>query len=483
MLTVNRKSSQRPNLWFEKLMAILATVNLGLVLFDISYVNWRDFYYRNLPKLTQVYDPVKGIEPHRETNNYLQTVNKLQEQVNLTGVQSPQVEILLQELRSQSTEIIESNPFAAANKSGTLEKIKNRMREHIKQESAKQAFNSFWSQQHLAANGWQQEINYFDKQIRPLIAINYFRHIGENSELIDNFWLIDLPFVIIFAVELLGRSFLIKRRYSGFSWVDAVLWRWYDLLLLIPFWRWLRIIPVAIRLDQAKLISLHHLRQQIHRGIVASFAEELTEIVVVRVINQVQVSIQRGELTNWLFQKDSQRPYIDINNVNEVEALAGLLVKTTVYNVLPKIQPELIAILRHNIDTAFNQSPLYRNFQNLPGVTQMQNQLSEQIATQVTTGVYTALVSATEDPVAAKLSSKLMERFSDALAAELKQKHTVSTIQSLLTDFLEEVKLNYVQRLSEEDLEKVLEQTRQLRSAQSTSAKLSQATIIPPAGE
>ncbi|MEB3178817.1 MAG: hypothetical protein VKL59_07305 [Nostocaceae cyanobacterium] len=480
MLVSTRKSSPRPNLWFERLMAILATLNLGLVLFDISYVPWRDFYYRNFPKLTQVYDPVKGIEPHRDTDKYLQTVNKLQEQVDLTGIKSPQVEALLQELQNQSVEMIDSNPFAAANKSGTLEKIKNRMRDHINQESAKQSFRIFWSQQNLEANKWQKEIAFFDKEIRPLIAINYFRRIGENSELIDNFWLIDIPFIAIFALELLGHSYYIKRRYAGFNWLDAALWRWYDVLLLIPFWRWLRVIPVAVRLDQAKLISLHHLRQQIHRGVVASFAEELTEIVVVRVINQIQDSIQRGELINWLFQKDSQRPYIDINNINEVEALAGLLVKTTVYNVLPKIQPELIAILRHNIDTAFNQSPGYRNLENLPGVghlqKQLKNQLSEQIATQVTTGVYSALVSAVEDPVAAKLSSKLMERFSDALAEELKQKHTVSTIQNLLSDFLEEVKLNYVQRLSQEDLEKVLEQTRQLRSAQSTVSKRSRFT-------
>ena len=50
-------------------MAIAATVNLGLVLFDLSYVPWRDFYLRNFPGLIRVYDPIKGIEPHRETEN------------------------------------------------------------------------------------------------------------------------------------------------------------------------------------------------------------------------------------------------------------------------------------------------------------------------------------------------------------------------------------------------------------------------------
>jgi hypothetical protein len=49
------------------------------------------------------------------------------------------------------------------------------------------------------------------------------------------------------------------------------------------------------------------------------------------------------------------------------------------------------------------------------------------------------------------------------LGSELQAKHTLQKIQSLLTDLLEEVKVNYVERLSEEDLEDVLEQTRAIR--------------------
>ena len=105
-------------------MAIAATVNLGLVLFDLSYIPWRDFYLRNFPPgLTQVYDPIKGIEPHRETQNYLEAVNALKEQVSQTGLQSKQVETQLQELRRLSVEMIQNNPFQQANHSGTLETV------------------------------------------------------------------------------------------------------------------------------------------------------------------------------------------------------------------------------------------------------------------------------------------------------------------------------------------------------------------------
>ena len=474
-----QKKSKYGNLWFERLMAIIALSNLGLVFFDMSYVPWRDFYLRRVPQITRIYDPIKGIEPYRDTDNYLKTVETLKEEVSQTGLRSQKAETLLKDLSLQSAEMIQTNPFAGAGKAGTLEKIKNRMRDHIYpksyqgKRSATEAFKIFWSQQHLDTNTWQQEIKFFDTQIQPLIATNYYRSVGESGEFTDNFWILDLPFVTLFAVELLIRAFLIKRRHPGFSWLNAILWRWYDLFLLLPFFQWLRIIPVILRLDKSRLVNLDSIRKQFQQGIVTNFAGEITELVVVRVINQIQGSIQRGELTRWLLQKESLRPYIDINNVNEMEAIAQILVQAIVYEVLPKIQPEIAAILRHNIDSALSQAPVYRNLENLPGVKQMQTQLSDQLATQITTNLYSAIVNATKDPVAAKLSSQLVQRFTEALGAEIQKKHVIAELQILLNDFLEEVKINYVQRLSHEDLEQMLEQTRQLRT------KVSVPTVIP----
>ena len=468
------KVSQQTSLWFERIMAITATVNLVLVVFDLSYVPWRDFYFRRVPEITRLYDPIKGIEPHRDTKKYLEAVAGLENQVTQTGLISPQVKAKLAEVRFLSKEMIDTNPFAGAGKSGTLEKIKNRMREHIGQESSKAAFNTFWSQEYLSKHGWNQEIDFFNQKIRPGIAKNYYRKIGENGEFLDNFWIIDLPFVILFATELLGRTFLIKRKYSHLSWLEAILWRWYDLLLLIPFWRWLRVIPVTIRLDQAKLIDFYVIRRQIHQGILANFAEEITEIVVVQVINQFQGSIQRGEITRWLLESDHARSYIDINNINEVEAITGLLMKTLVNQVLPKIQPEVNAILCHSMEIACQQLPGYNNILMLPGLGKAQTQISEQLATQITNNIYAALSSTIKDPIAAKLSTQLIEKFTTSFTSEIKKKQVLQEIQSLLNDFLEEVKINYVQRLSQEDIDKILEETRKMRTESSSSLSIRQ---------
>lgn len=473
----DQKIAKKPNLYFERLMAAIATINLCLVFFDLSYVPWRNFYLQQLPQLTKIYDPIKGIEPHRETNNYLEAVKALEMQVSQTGLTSPATRTKLEELSRLSREMIDNNPFAAANKSGTLEKIKNLMRDRIHNKSAKDAFAIFWSQPYLSQNGWQKEITFFNHKIRPLIASNYYRQIWESGDFIDQFWLIDLPFVLLFALEFLTRTFYIKRRHVGFSWFNAILWRWYDVLLLIPCWRWLRIIPVTFRLDQAKLINIQPFNRQLHQTVVANFAEEITEVVVIRVINQMQISIQKGEIVSWLLKKDNLRPYIDINDVNEIEAIAGLLIQTIVYQVLPKIQPELNAILVHNITTVVDQLPLTRNLQVLPGMAKIQTQLSEQLATQLTTNLQNALVNVVEDPVGAKLANQLTESFTQALGNEIQKQQVIAQIQSLLVDFLEEVKLNYVQRLSQEDIEQILAQTQKLKTQPPIQPVVKQGTL------
>jgi hypothetical protein len=463
------KSPQVP--WFERLMALVALGNLSLVLFDISYVPWRDFYFRQLPVITQVYDQFKGIKPHRDTQKYLETLEDLKIQVVQTGLSSPQVAVKLQEINNLTAKMIDEDPFRLASKSGSLEKIKDRMRERAPnpQQSAKQSFKTFWSEDYLKQQGWQQEINWFDAKIKPLIAINYYRTIGENGEFTDDFWKIDLPFIGIFAIEFLARTYFISRRHRSVTWRAAMLWRWYDIFLLLPFWRILRVLPVTIRIHQAKMPDLQPIRTQISRGFVANFAQELTEVVVIQLINQMQKSITTGELARQLFQSQKQR-YLDINNINEIEAIATHLVQITVYKVLPQLQPDLEALLRYNIELFLKQSPLYQGWKQVPGLGNLPAQLAEQLVAElsklVTLGpqdAYEAFKTASEDPVGTKLSGQLVQHFGQALGAELQQQQTWQEIQLLLSDFLEEFKINYIQRLSEEDFEKILEQAKELQ--------------------
>ncbi len=448
----------RRNRWFERLIAIIAVVNLGLVSFDLSYVPWRDFYFQEFPRLTQLYDPIKGIQPHRETQNYLAHVDELEKQVAQTGLQSPQVEKLLQELRSLSDEMIQDNPFAVANKTGSLEKIKNQIRVHMSRESAHKAFDLFWSFDHLSQAGWQKEINFFNTHIQPLIQINYYRRIGINGKFIDNFWLIDLPFIILFSLEFIAHTFYIYRNRTELTWLEAILRHWYDLFLLLPFWQWLRVISVIIRLYQANLLNLEPVRAQIKRDFVTNFAKELTEIVGIRIINQAQEAIQRGNVAHWLFHPDPRHPQTKINNTNEVQAIANRLIDLSVHQVLPKIKPDIEALMHYSIESILKQSPIYQQLQSLPALRHLPTQLTEKLVTDMSQTTYSTLTTFVEDPVIVELSNRLSQNFSQALATEVQKEHNLQEIQSLLVELLEKIKINYIKNITEEEVEKTWEE-------------------------
>lgn len=457
--------------WFEQLITLLALVNFILVLFNLSYIPLRNFYFRYTPKLTNLYDPIKGIEPHRQTEEYIATVQQLQQQALELGLNSPAVNETLEDLRIQSVNLIDEDPFAVANKSGILEKIKNQIRAKVpgSPDSAKEAFRIFWSPTYLIRQDFQEELEWFEDEIRPLMEINYYRQIDENGQFVDDFWKIDLFFIVIFLIEFLMRTYLVARRYSSFTWFDAMLWRWYDVFLFIPVWRWLRIIPVTIRLHQVGWIDIERVRVQAIRGALTSFAHELTEIVIVQAINQLQNDIESGEFFKQFFESQNRR-YIDLNDINEMEVLATHLVQITVYKAIPKVQPEIEALLRYSIQNAVQDSSFSARIKQIPGLQNFPEQITERLVTELSKlsvegpqNTYESVKTAMEDPVGTRLSNELVRHFGAALGQEIQKEQSLNEIESLLVAFLEEFKINYVQRVDRENSEQVIAEARQLR--------------------
>ena len=446
--------------WITKLVAILALVNFALVLFDYSYVPWRDFY-RQFPPLTQLYDPVKGIEPHPITEDYLEQFNTLKE-VSAEGLDIPLIKEELSQLRTRSDRLLEDNPFEAIDKSGTLEKIKHELGVRVAQNDSRDAFTTFWSQTYLNKAGWQSEIDFFDREIKPLIATNYYRDLGRFGKFVDYFWLIDLPFVIIFALDILIRTYFTSRHNSHLSWWEAISRRWYDFPLILPLWRLLRIIPVTVRLYQANLLNLKPLRKQLNYGFIIGFIEEIAELLGIQIIDRVQESIKKGEVAGRLFHPE-RRSYVEVNNRHEVKAIATRLVNISVRDVLPQVQPDLQTLLHHAIASTLEHSPIYQRLQNIPGFKELPVQLTEQLAKDFTQTAYNNIAKGVEDPVAAKLSDRLLTNFRDALELELQKKNNLREIESLLVDLLEEIKINYVARIAEGGFDKTVDEADRLR--------------------
>ena len=487
---VTKKS--RPNLWFEKLMAIIAVVNLLIVFFDLSYIPLRDFWLHGEVRIGDIksayvnfsgikvevvpdsvsqfilqYDQVKAIVPNRTTEQYLNQVALLRQELAVKPIDDPQIATILSDLRLRSVEMIQNDAFEEAGKSGNLERLKNQMREHLpnQEESATQAFWQFWSVANLQDN-LLSELAFFDEEIKPLIETNYYRRIGETGGYADNFGFIDFPFGAIFALEFLARTWFISRTRTGVSWLDAMLWRWYDVFFFLPFWRWLRVIPTAIRLQQSRLLPLNlgdKVQKQISQGIVAGIAEDVTEVVTIRIINQLQLSIRQGDIGRLLAAR-SNNSYIDINNTNETAEIIKIFANTLVDKVLPKIQPEAEALLQYSLEKAIQQSSAYKGFSILPGGKTAVKTLTKQLVTQTYQGFATALKAVLEeDQKFEQLLNSLFKNVNQSFITEIKAKQSLNRIETLLIDLLEEVKINYVERLSAEDVEQVLEQTRSIR--------------------
>ncbi|MBE9179151.1 hypothetical protein IQ268_11325 [Oculatella sp. LEGE 06141] len=451
------------NRWYQRLIALLALLNLLLVFFDVSYVFWRDFYLKYAPEVVELYDPFKAIRPHPETVYYLDRVDALEAEVFQTGLESSQTDVLLADLRTLSQRLVDENPFAAANKSRSLAKIEREISDRVNTIYSREGFNTFWSADYLGAAGWQQELTFFNQELRPLIAANYYRNVDGFGHFINRFWRIDLPFVLIFALDILGRTYAISRRRPDLNWLEALLRRWWDWFLVIPVWRWLRLIPVTLRLYKSELLDLSPVQSQLNHDVAVGFAQELTEMVGIQMIDQMQTFIQRGSLAEWLFHPESRRPYVQVNNTNEMQAIATRLLNVSVYDVVPQIQPDIQALIHHSLNQTLSQSPVYQQLKHLPGVGQIPAQLTERLARDLSHAAYGSVVNALEDPVGAELTTQLSANFRQVLEAELKKSHNIQQIQDWLVDLLEEIKINYVRTIAEGGMEKVVEEAEQLQ--------------------
>jgi len=451
-----KRKSIRPSSALNKVLAVLAMINLGLVAFDWSYIPWRDFYLRHVPEFTEWYGAAfKGIEPHRDTTEYLNLVETLQSQ----GLEGPEANAILADLRDRSVAMIDENPFETARKTGTLERIKNQMRDYMGEESAKDAFRRFWSASYLNQVGFERELAYFNEDVVPLMERNYFRGINERGDFIDRFWLIDVPFILVFAIDYLVRTLRLSLRYKGTNWFDTMLWRWYDIPLFLPFWRWLRVISTLVRIDESGLMNLSPIRNRVSHGLAASFAVEVTEVVVLRVIEQVQDMIRERDLTNWLLDPNQRRRYVDLNGVDEAEAIARQLVTLTVYQVLPHLRPDLEALVRYSVTCVLEQSPVYRNLTQVPGLKEIPNQIGDRLISDLTQTAYASLTTALEKPEGLQLTRNLIQRLGTTFRTELYENGTLENLENLVVDLLEELKVNYVQNLSEQDMESLRQDT------------------------
>jgi len=449
---------ERATAWWEKGIAVIAVLSLLISFFNLTYVPLRDLYLQYFPAIVEHYDPLKGISPHPFTQNYLETVHQLENTFSSQDQLSPKSKELLSTLRDESEEMIDNNPFLVAGKFGTFARVKRLFREHTGELTADQGLSQFWSEDNFQKNG-QAELDYFQERIAPLLATNYYREVDDYGRFVDNFWRIDSIFIGFFAIELMTRIMLMSYRIQGINWFDALLRRWYDWFLLIPFWRWLRVIPVLTRLHTSKVIDFERILSQVTYEPAAYLSDRVSQYLLVRIINQARSSVVQGEAANFLL---NPQPYLKVSEANKVEILTDRLLALTIYKVLPKVQPDVEALLHYALRGAFLESDFYQNLQQIPGVQNLPDAWLENLSSQLAKSSVEVLVSSYEDAEGQALFDKLSSDFKEALKEELQNKETLAEIEQLLGELLEEVKINYIKKSEETDPIETMEEVEKL---------------------
>jgi len=464
-----------PGFWrhWDRAVALWAGVNLLWVAFDITYVPLRTFWLQRnltplpqvplvvpltaLPDITPLYDPVKGIEPHRETQAWLAGFARL-DQALLQGAPDPVLTPLRHRQLELTVQMINENPFAASGNSGTLEKLKNRLRQRAGVDSAKQAAARLLSDPWLAQRRWAEERRFWQQQVLPLVATSYWRSIDENGRPTDHFWRIDLLlFQSVFALDILLRMLRLRRRFPGLSWRDALLRRWIDLPLLLPFWRWMRLVPVVERLSQARLINVEPLRAAVSRAVVSLLALELFEVLALQLVDGTQSLIRSSQWPRWI---RSLRSHQSVSGADEQQLvdLLRLWGPMLLGQVTPRLAPELQSLLGH---------ALQQQLREVPGGLMVPAGVSRQLAGGVVDSLLdfsrgTAQRLARSDDRQSALLQQAIDRFWEELAAALEQAGTLERSQELLCALLQQLKLNYLAQMNRAGIDALMDELDEL---------------------
>lgn len=290
-------------LW-DLFMVWMAIVNLSLILFDMTYLWLRPYYFTYVPVVARIYDPVLGIEPHPLTIDLCKEATEAEE-LFLLDATSPGLQQRLDTLAELTSQVLTENVFDRSgqhrseiiiarviwDESGSP--TSNLLLQDVQDEMA----HDFWSGD---PDSLRHRFALFNVSIRPLLNENYYRKFDRSGHLTDHFWIIDLPFLILFWVEFLVRWSIALKRKTFAQWFFFPIFNWYDVLGLIPMqvfrpFRLLRVVSMYMRLRRSELSSVG---KDFVSQTVAYFTniitEEVSDRVAIRILDDYAEEIENG---------------------------------------------------------------------------------------------------------------------------------------------------------------------------------------------
>jgi hypothetical protein len=265
------------------------------------------------------------------------------------------------------------------------------------------------------------------------------------------------------VLDILQRVVRLRRRLPGLSWRDALLRRWFDLPLLLPFWRWLRIGPVVARLQSARLVNLEPLRAVVSRGVVALLALELFEVLALQLLDGAQGLVRSPRLPQRLRALRSHQSVVRSEDEQELVELVRIWAPLLLTQVAPRMAPELQGLLDYTLRQSLDRTVVPPPLRQLRPLLQVESGISRQLASGMVDSLLDLSRRSGErlgqrDDRQLQLFRQCIDRFWDELALALETGTALERSQDLVCALIEGVKGTYLSQINRSSIEALIQE-------------------------
>jgi hypothetical protein len=337
-----------------------------------------------------------------------------------------------------SLRMLDEDPFAEAGRGEELRAIRHWVvtdaglppSAAADQEAVVRAFREFWSNDPGAL---PRRLELFDEKIRPIMGSNYFRQYDpDTGKPVDYAWLIDLPFLCIFALEFLFRWGIAVRRARHRAWYLFPLFNWYDVLGLIPYFRLFRlfrVVSIYLRLHRSEMTSIgQDAISRTVRFVARAIAEEITDMVTLRILEQTQARVSGGVYSEVI--RDGIAGQRDVIRAGLADSLSRV---ATNEELRERAREFLRLNLRQSVESA-------RAVRGIP----LPDAVLRRLVVGIGDAVFDSLVQTVSDTVREEQGRELLEgivdRVLDAFLSDLGGAEMECVIQAIAVEMLERTK-------------------------------------------
>ncbi|WP_269622536.1 hypothetical protein [Prochlorococcus marinus] len=455
---------------WEKLLAFIAIINLGWILFDISYIPLRSFWLNRsiyitnsssislkwIPNITDAYDKIKGIKTDEKSKENQIIFKALSKEIkNGDRTESNLVQQLLKQYESSTIDLLKSLPSRLPDSVNKVETIKTHLYERSEESNYIIGIKKLLSKNYISNDQLKSELLFWETEILPLIRTNYSRIINQNGTYMQSSWKIDFPFQILFLIDIILSIYKTKRKFPKIKLSNAILKRWIDLPLLLPFMRLLRLIPITERISKAKLIQFEPIRAVISQWVVALVAIEIIEILTFRTIDSIQNIIRSPILPEKIRGLCSYQS-IQKKETSEISDFIRIWVPLLLKKIGPNMRPQLISLFEHAIQRSLENNSFPKVLKNNKIIEIAESTISIQMASSLVDTIIewsknTGTEISKKDIVLEALALKVIDRFWEEIASSLEDDTLLKNSQFLLTSILEEFKLLSLNEFTSQD--------------------------------